>query len=155
MNQNNAQTTEADQLAMDRKRLALMQWGVVVAIATAVTAAVVPFATQAAADDAARMASWDAKHAETQKQITLLLTKTTALETTQRYFQTDLEEVKANVKAIEANVKAIKGNVRAIEANVRAIEADVQDIRTEVAENSATLQSILTLLANRLPERPR
>ena len=112
MNQNNAQTTDADQLALDRKRLALMQWGVVVAIVTAVTAAVVPFATQAASHDAARLASWDAKHAETQEQITLLLTETTALETTQRHIQTDLEEVKANV---------------------RAIEADVQDIRTKVA----------------------
>ncbi len=134
MTRNNTNTTESAQLAMDRKRLVLMQWGVVVALIAAVTAAVVPFATQAAADDAAQAAAWDAKHAETQERITMLLTKTSALETTQRHIQADLEEVKSNVKAIEA---------------------DVQDIRAKVAENSATLESILTLLTNRLPERTR
>ena len=114
-------------VAIEKRRLVVMQWGLVVAIVAAAAALIVPFATQALAEESAENAS-------TQERITALLTRTAELETSQRHIQDTIDEVKVDVGRIEQ---------------------DVKDIQSKVSDNNAELRSITTLLNNRLPDPAR
>ena len=118
-------------VVLERKRLRVMEWGLVVAVVAAVAALIVPFATRALAFD-------EAAEAHTREQITELLGRTARLEEGQQNLENGVAELKQDVKTIEADVKDIR---RTMADNTAAI-----------ARNQATLESIQRLLEARLPE---
>lgn len=113
---------------MERKRLVLMQWGVGVAMVSAVGALLMPLAVHALADEAAAEAA-------TQAQIGALLTKTGRLEEAQKHILKDVDELRGEITIIRGEIKTIQGDIR-------TIEGDVKEIRAQVAANTAALERI-------------
>ena len=155
----NAPEQGTSEVMLERKRLRMMEWGLAVAIVTAVAAVIVPFATGA-------LASEEAGDTRTREQITELLGRTARLEEGQQNLKEDVAELREDVKALEADLKDFRSTMATDLKHIRTtitdnkadMEADLKDIRTTIAENQVaiarnqgTLESIERLLAARLP----
>ena len=115
-------------VAVEEKRLVLMQWGLLVAIVSAIGALIMPVAVHA-------MAGKAAAEAVMQEQVGTLLTRTARLEEAQKHMQRHMEQLRGDISTIEGDIGTIKGDIR-------TIEADVKGIREQVAANTATLERI-------------
>ena len=115
----------AETITIEKKRLTIMQWGVVVAIVGAAAAVIVPFAVQAQSQDSTEERSIE-------DDIKQLLTKTERLEATQDHLKGDIEEIKSDVKAIDDKVQAVLEGV--------------------VETNRETVERIMEILEERLPD---
>ena len=118
-----APTSEA--VIVERKRLVVMQWGLLVAIVAAGGSWLVPFVVQAKAEDTEAGAT-------ERGEIRALLDRTARSEEAQDAIKKDVARVEVNVGKLTSDVETVKVDVGKLQTGVGHLQKDVDSMESNV-----------------------